>query len=146
MKKIANVVMVEGILKEHPELIKIIEKEYGEITVFENGSMHLILSRGKVDRNSLSIVVCYDDFIVDAFDIYKFVNFLGAANMNLSSLVLVKPIVDRETGFESEITSLREISFGEVILPKNEDKRIIFSTREIKVIHDDFYEKHGSNK
>lgn len=147
MKKVANVVMVEGLLKKHPELVKIIEKEYGAITVFENGSMHLILSRGKVDSNNLSIVVCYDGFLVDAFDVYKFVNYLGAASVsNLSSLILVKPMIDKETGFEPEITSLREISFGEVALPKNEEKKTIISIREIPVAHDDFYEKHDSDR
>ena len=142
-----NVFAVEGCLGKYPELVKIIEKEYGENTIFENGSMHKILAKGDVDNNNLSIVVFEDDFQVDAFSVYIFLKYLGAAILtSVSSLILVKPKIDEENGFEPEITSLKEISFGEVALPKNKEKKIIFSAREIKVKHNDFYEEKISQK
>jgi len=146
MKNIGMVVM-EEVISKYPELERIIEKEYGVVAVHKCKTIQRSLSGIKVDVDNSWIVVCGDDILVDVFDIYKFVKYLGMKGMNgISSLILVRPKIDEEVGFESEVVSLKEISFGEVTLPRHEGIKIIFSTREIPVIHDDFYQKHNSNK
>jgi len=140
MKKMTKDFRLKEVLFRHPELKEMIEKVYGEIISTEDDPIFEVSKDGK---NSM-IVVCDSTFLAISgfgFDMDRFQRFLGTND--LTSVILVNPEIGSEPGFDKEFSSLKEISFQEMNESESEKTKVVFSTRQIPLKRNDFYESHG---